>query len=80
MLPFIAIRGLRGGNIRSEKESQRKQFFALLMHIVELRNEQERKHGSLWHFRTTAGMQEVERSRMPEPSSHTFCRAINPPA
>ena len=52
-------RGLRGRNIRSEKASQRGQFFDLLRRIVELRNEKDRKNGPLWCFR----------------SRHTFCRA-----
>ncbi len=49
-------------------------FCDLLRRIVGLRNEKDRKNEPLWCFRTTAGMQEVERSRMPEPSRNIFCR------
>ena len=45
-------RSLRGRNIRSEKVSQRGQFFDLLRRIVGLRNEKDRKNGPLWRFRS----------------------------
>jgi NSS family neurotransmitter:Na+ symporter len=46
------VPGLRGRNIRSEKVSQRGQYFDLLRHIVGLRNEKDRKNGPLWCFRS----------------------------
>jgi len=42
---------------------------------VGLRNEKDRKNGPLWRFRTSPGMDPVERSRTPEPSRTTFYRA-----
>ena len=45
-------RSLRGRNIRSEKVSQRGQFFDLLRRIVGLRNDKDRRNGPLWRFRS----------------------------